>query len=136
VEEETAGGEEAAVPEGISWTGTIGAVMGSGAMALIAIGVMIDPGSGSRWWSLLFVLPAIGFLPALRASVRPSPNRERVQRATVIGCLMLVVVSSIMLGGVGLLIAVVLMPAAALLAIAAGLIFQGPAQTPAKKKKK
>jgi len=108
--------------------------MGSGAMALIAIGVLIDPGSGSRWWSLLFVFPAIGFLPALRASVRPSANRQRVQRATVIGCLMLVVVSSVMLGGAGLLIAFVLMPATALLAIAAGLIFQGPAKTPAKKR--
>lgn len=127
--------ERGEAPEGISWTGTIGAVMGSGALGLIAIGVLIDPGSGSRLWALLFALPAAGFLPALRASVRPSPNRQRVQRTTVIGCLLLVLVASITLGGIGLLIAVVLMPATALLAIAAGLIFQGRPQAPAKKKR-
>lgn len=102
-------------------------------LGLIAIGVLIDPGSGSRWWSLLFVMPALGFMPALRASVRPSANRQRVQRATVIGCLLLVLVSSIALGGIGLLMAIVLMPATALLAIAAGLVFQARAQGPGRK---
>lgn len=104
-------------------------------LGLIAIGVLIDPGGGSRVWALLFALPAVGFLPALRASVSPSPNRQRVQRATVIGCLLLVLVSSIALGGAGLLIAFVLMPATALLAVAAGLIFQGRPQEPVKKKR-
>lgn len=103
-------------------------------LGLIAIGVAIDPGSGSRWWALLFALPAAGFLPALRASMRAGANRQRVQRATVIGSLLLVLVSSIALGGVGLLIAVVLMPATALLAIAAGLVFQGRPQGPVKKR--
>lgn len=52
----------------------------------------------------------------------------------MIGCLLMVLLSSVVLGGVGLLIAVVLMPATALLAIAAGLVFQGRPQTPEKKR--
>lgn len=99
--------------------------MGFAPMSLLAGIVLVDPGDASRTWALLFALPGAGFLPALWASIRPTPNRERIQRATVIGCLLLAFASTFL---VGLIVAVVLMPATALLAIAAGLIFQGGRQ--------
>lgn len=115
-------GEGAVSGEGVSWTGVAGAVMGVVPLTALAGIVLVDPGDAERTWALLFALPAAGFVPALWVSITESANRQRIQRATVIGSLLLVFVSTFL---VGLILAFVLMPATALLAIAAGLIFQG-----------
>lgn len=123
---EEAAAEQEATPSaavrGVSWMGLIGSGMGFVSMGTLAVVVLVDPGEASRTWALLFALPAVGFLPALWASVAPTPVRMQVLRGTVIGCLLLAFAGSFLLG---LIVAVLLMPATALLAIAAGLIFQG-----------
>lgn len=124
--------EERPAPIGVSWTGFAGSGFGVLSMGALAVIVLADPGEASRTWSLLFGLPAVGFLPALWASISPTPARMQVLRATVVGCLLLAFVSSFLLG---LIMAVVLMPPTALLAVAAGLIFQGRGSAAPKKRR-
>lgn len=103
-------------------------------MGALGLSVLIEPSEDvSRLAGIPFVLLGAGFVPALWVSLRPSPIRRLVLRTTVIGCLLTAFGSTIVFTTAS--IAVILMPSSALLAIAAGLIFQGRRETPAKKKR-
>jgi hypothetical protein len=64
------------------------------------------------------------YLAAVWASVAPLPNRKRVLRNILSVTLVLLVTATILTGDPGL--AVLLLIPSSLLAIAAGVIFQGP----------
>lgn len=125
--------DESPVPgAGRSWTGIIGAGLGILAMGGIGLTLLIETSEDvSRWAGVPFLLLAAGFGPALWVSARPSRIRQRVLRATVIGCLLTAFASTFVFTTAA--IAVMLMPSSALLAIAAGLIFQGFGRTQAKR---
>jgi phosphatidylserine synthase len=106
----------------ISWTGLLGGLAGALAMAAIAISVVIDPGEGSRWWAAVFAAVALTFVPAIWASVAPTPRRLSIQRATTVACIVLAALGVLSFGiGFAALLAV----PTTLLAIASGYIFQG-----------
>jgi len=65
---------------------------------------------------------AAGFLPAAWASVAATRRRERILKATVIGCLG-VAVAGVLFFGVGF--ALLMMVPTTLIAIAGGLVLQG-----------
>jgi len=106
----------------ISWTGLIGGVLGFG--ALVALGVSLAAGAGdsSSWWAIPFLLFSLLFLPAIYVSVKPVEAREFVLKLIVIISLVFSITGSILVGAALL---VVLTPCLALLAQAAGFIFQG-----------
>jgi hypothetical protein len=93
--------------------------------AALAVAVAIDPGEGSRWWSPAFAVTALAFVPAVVVAVRPAAARDAVLRFTTIGCLILAVAGTLVFGPI---LAFLLAPATALLAVAAGLIWQGGAR--------
>jgi len=65
------------------------------------------------------------FVPATIACVTPARRRNGTLRATVVACLVSAIAGSVFFGAV---FAFVMAPPTALLAQAAGLIFQGPAK--------
>lgn len=111
-----------ASPRNISWTGLLGGLAGALPMAAIAVVVIIDPGRGQRWWAAIFAAVALLFVPAAWASVARTPYRQRIQKATTVGCIVLAA-AGILFFGIGF--AMILTVPTTLLAIASGLVFQG-----------
>lgn len=106
--------------------GLLGGLAGAVPLAALAVAVLIDPGEGTRWWSLIFAALSLGFLPAVWASVVETPRRQAIQKAVVVGCLAVAFTGTVLFGvGVAILLAL----PTTLLAIAAGLVFQGGART-------
>ena len=64
----------------------------------------------------------MAFLPALWASIAATPHRERILRVTTVATIVLAAVGVL---GFGVGFALLMAPTASLLAIAAGLVFQG-----------
>ena len=101
----------------------MGGLSGALSMAAIAVVVLIDPGEGERWWAGIFAVMALSFVPAVWASVAATPRRQPIQKATTIGCLAAAFLLSFIARQIGF--AVILALPTALLATAAGLVFQG-----------
>jgi uncharacterized membrane protein YdjX (TVP38/TMEM64 family) len=95
-----------------------------------AVEVLMDPGELSRWWAAPFLLIAIVYLPAVWASLAPIPDRRPVFRRVLMISLILMVLATVLIHP---FFAIVLLIPSTLLAIAAGLIFQRPAQAPKKR---
>ncbi|MCH7998745.1 MAG: hypothetical protein IIA91_04585 [Chloroflexi bacterium] len=95
----------------------IGALMGFVPMAALGIEFLLD---GRALAAVPLVMSAI-YLPAIVASARATPRRRAVLRGVVAASIAMVFVSLPFLGPT---LAVVLVPATALLAVAGGLIFQ------------
>jgi hypothetical protein len=109
-------------PRSVSYTGIAGASLGILIFAGVTVAVLLDPGSNTRLWAVPFAAMALAFLPALVVSMTGGPRREVVLRATTGFCLVAAILGSLPLGfGFALLMA----PPLALIASAAGLIFQG-----------
>ena len=100
--------------------GILGGLLGMVPLGLLGVGVIIDPGDASRIWAPIFWIASSGFAPAIWLSIRPSPYRRPVQRATVVGCMVGAFVGSFVI----ITMPMVLLPSASILAIASGLIFQ------------
>lgn len=108
---------------GISYSGLFGGLLGAGIFFALAVAILIDPGTGSRLWSIAFAFGALFFIPAIIVSARRNhPRREAVLRWSTIGCM---VVALLGMASFGIGVAVILAPSTAMLAIGAGLIFQG-----------
>jgi hypothetical protein len=107
---------------GVSWTGLIGGLMGFLLLASVGVEALLDPGENSRWVGLLPLAMAAVYVPAIWASALPVQRRQAVLRAVVIASIVLVAVS---LPVFGMLLGIPLALPTALLAIAAGLVFQG-----------
>lgn len=106
----------------ISYTGIAGASLGFVIFAGVTGAVLIDPSGNSQLWAVPFAAIALAFIPALYVSLRNTPRRNAVLRATTGFCLVAAVLGSLPLGiGFALLMA----PPLALIASAAGLVFQG-----------
>ena len=106
----------------VTFTGAAGGLLGAGMFFALAAAVVIDPGEGSRLWSIAFGFVGLCFLPAVWVSiVRGHPRRSSVLRITTVG-LMLLAMLGLLVFGIGF--ALVLAPPTVLLAIGAGIIFQ------------
>ena len=110
----------------ISWTGLIGGVTGALPLGARGVEVLVDPKDLSRYWAILLFAVAAVYLAAVWASVAPLPNRKRVLRNILSVTLVLLVTATLLTGDPGL--AVLLMIPSSLLAIASGVIFQGPSR--------
>ena len=107
----------------ISLTGLIGGLTGAVPIGARAVEIIVDPKDLSRYWAIpLFIIAAI-YLAAVWASVAQLENRKRILRNILSVTLVLLVTATILTGDPGL--AVLLMIPSSLLAIAAGVIFQG-----------
>ena len=95
----------------------IGALMGFLPMTALGIEFLLD---GRALAAVPLTMSAI-YLPAIWASTRATPRRRAVLRGVVAASIVVVFVSLPFLGPT---LAVVLMPATALLAVAGGLILQ------------
>jgi len=109
--------KRAEATQGVSWLGLIGALMGFVPMAALGIEFLLD---GRALAAVPLAMSAI-YLPAIGASARATLRRRAVLRGVVAASIVVVFVSLPFLGAT---LAVVLMPATALLAVASGLIFQ------------
>ncbi len=108
----------------ISWTGLIGGLTGAVPIGARGVEIIVNPQDLSRYWAIpLFAIVAV-YLTAVWASVAPLPNRKRVLRNILSVTLVLLVTATVLTGDPGL--AVLLLIPSSLLAIAAGVIFQGP----------
>jgi hypothetical protein len=106
--------------------GIIGGVLGALLVGQAGVYAIVSPGDNSRLISLpLFAVAAL-YLPAVWASVAPTPQRQKVQRAVLAITLIIVVIGVLL---VDVTFATLLMVPSTLLAIAGGLIFQGGAST-------
>lgn len=106
----------------ITWSGLIGGVLGFGVLLALAISVAAGAGDASAAWAAPLVVFSLLFLPAIYVSVRPVEPRETVLKLIVIITLAVAIPGAVLLGAQLL---VVLTPPLALLAQAAGFIFQG-----------
>ena len=107
----------------ISWTGLAGGFTGAIPLGARAVEILADPKDLSRYWAIpLFAISAV-YLTAVWASVAALSNRKRILRNILSVTLVLLVTATILTGDPGL--AVLLMIPSSLLAIAAGVIFQG-----------
>ena len=107
----------------ISWTGLAGGLTGAIPLGARAVEILADPKDLSRYWAIpLFAISAV-YLAAVWASVAALSNRKRILRNILSVTLVLLVTATILTGDPGL--AVLLMIPSSLLAIAAGVIFQG-----------
>lgn len=107
---------------GVSYSGAAGGLLGAGMFFALAVAVLIDPGEGSRLWSIAFGFVGVCFLPAVWVSiVRDHPRRRSVLRITTIGLILLAMLG---LAGFGIGFSLVLAPPTVMLAIGAGFIFQ------------
>ncbi len=116
--------EPARQPRDISLTGLIGGLSGTVPLGAFAVELLIDPAGESRWWALPFFLMALVYLPAVWASVAPVQNRRRILRNTLSLTLVLLVLVSLLTQNPSF--ALLLLIPSSLLAIASGVIFQGP----------
>jgi hypothetical protein len=89
-------------------------------MAAVGIEFLIDPPDEGPALAALPLAMAAVYLPAVWASVSATPRRRAVLRGVVAASIAMAFVSLPFLGAT---LAVVLVPATALLAIAAGLVF-------------
>jgi hypothetical protein len=118
-----------------SWTGVAGASLGILIMGMVGVSTLLwPPEDASRLWAIPFAMLAAGFVPALWVTSRASAVRQRVLRGTVVGCLLVAFGSTFVLASP--VVAVILMPPTALLAVSAGLIFQGANREPAARRKR
>jgi hypothetical protein len=102
--------------------------MGAGIFFFLAGAIFIEEEGGRRLWTLVFGAGGAFFVPAIIVSLVPNhPRRQLVLRYATIGTMLMAGLGLITFG-IG--VAVILSPVTALLAIGAGLIFQG---SPAKK---
>ncbi|HUF52427.1 MAG TPA: hypothetical protein VMR52_01480 [Dehalococcoidia bacterium] len=109
---------------GISYTGAFGGLLGAGIFFFLTGAILIEEEGSRRLWSFVFGVGGLFFLPAIIVSLVPGhPRRQAVLRWATIGCLL---IAALGLFAFGLGVAVILAPTTALLAIGAGLIFQGP----------
>ncbi len=107
---------------GVSYSGAAGGLLGAGMFFALAVAVLIDPGEGSRLWSIAFGFVGLCFLPAVFVSiVRDHPRRRPVLRITTVGLILLAMLG---LAGFGIGFSLVLAPPTVMLAIGAGFIFQ------------
>jgi len=115
-------------PRDISWTGLIGGVTGAVPLGARAVEILVDPGGLSRFWAIpVFGIAAV-YLPGVWASVAQVPNRRRILRNILSLTLVLLVLATILTGDPAL--ALLLLIPSTLLAIASGVIFQGPRTPP------
>jgi hypothetical protein len=108
----------------VSWAGLAGGVTGSLPLAARGVEILVAPGDVSRFWATAFFAVAAVYLPAVWASVARVPNRKRILRNVLAVTLVLLVVATILTSDPGL--ALLLLIPSSLLAIASGIIFQGP----------
>ena len=85
---------------------------------------MVSPGDASRLVAIPLLAMAAVYIPAVWVSLFPSPRRQPVQRWVLSITLAMVVVGVF----VDAAFATLLLIPSTLLAIAAGLVFQGPAK--------
>lgn len=111
-------------PRDVSWTGLAGGLTGAVPIGAFVIELLVDPAGESRWWALPFSLMAIVYLGAVWASVASVRNRKRILRNILSVTLIMLVAASILTSNPGF--ALLLLIPSSLLAIAAGVIFQGP----------
>lgn len=109
--------KQAEATQGVSWLGLIGALVGFVPMTALGIEFLLD---GRALAAVPLAMSAI-YLPAIVASTRTTPRRRAVLRGVVAASIVVVFISLPFLGPT---LAVVLMPATALLAVSAGLIFE------------
>ncbi len=100
--------------------GLIGGLLGLGPMAAVGIEFLIDPPDEGRALAAVPLAMSVVYLPAIWASVSATPRRRAILRGVVAASIAMVFVS---LPFLGLTLAIVLVPATALLAIAARLVF-------------
>lgn len=108
----------------ISLTGLIGGLTGAVPLGAFALELLVDPEGESRWWALPFLLMALVYIPAIWASVTPVQNRKRTLRNVLSLSLVLLVLATIVTRNPS--IALLLLVPSSLLAVASGVIFQGP----------
>ncbi len=129
VGEEAEPSPENAGEAGISYSGAAGGLLGAGMFFAAAMGIVVDPGGESRLWAIPSAVIGLCFLPAIWVSVvRHHQRRQRVLRITTVGVMGIAMLS--LLTPLGFSLAVLLAPPTALLAIAAGFIFQRSAKRP------
>ena len=116
--------ESARQPRDISLTGLIGGLAGAVPLGARAIEILVDPKDVSRFLSIPLFVAAAVYLPAIWASVAQIENRKRVLRNILSLTLVLLVVATFFTRDPGL--AALLLIPSTLLAIASGVIFQGP----------
>ncbi len=105
---------------GISWLGLAGGVIGVLPLAALAVEVLVDPPETGRWPAAVLLAMSAVYLPAVWVSLSATPLRRRVQRGVVAASIVMVAAGLPLFGAP---LAVLLMPATALLAIASGLVF-------------
>ena len=93
-------------------------------LGAFAVELLVDPAGDSRWWALPFSVMAFVYLGAVWASVAGVQNRRRILRNILAVTLVMLVLASILTSNPGF--ALLLLIPSSLLAIAAGVIFQGP----------
>ena len=108
----------------ISLTGLIGGLTGAVPLGARAIEILVDPKDVSRFLSIPLFVAAAVYLPAIWASVAQIENRKRVLRNILSLTLVLLVVATFFTRDPGL--ALLLLIPSSFLAIASGVIFQGP----------
>ena len=111
-------------PRDISWTGLIGGLTGAIPAGASGVEILIAPEDVSRVWSIPFFAISIVYLPAIWASVSPVKNRQRILRNVLSLSLVTLVITTLVTSDPRL--AVLLLLPSTLLAIASGVIFQGP----------
>ncbi len=111
-------------PRNISWAGVAGGVAGALPLGARGVEILVDPRDVSRLLAIpLFIVAAV-YVPAIWVSVARIENRKRVLRNVLAVTLLLLVIATILTRDPGL--AVLLLIPSSLLAIAAGVIFEGP----------
>lgn len=108
----------------ISITGLIGGLTGAVPLGAFAAELLIDPAGESRWWAVPFFLMALVYVPAIWASVARLKDRKRTLRNVLSLSLVLLVLVTIVTRNPS--IALLLLIPSSLLAVASGVIFQGP----------
>jgi hypothetical protein len=109
--------------EGVSFSGAAGGLLGAGMFFALAAAILIDPGDGSRLWSIAFAFAGLCFLPAAAVSiVSGHPRRRAVLRASTIVAML---IAGLGLAFFGIGFALIMAPPTVLLAVGAGYILQG-----------
>jgi hypothetical protein len=107
----------------ISWTGLLGGLLGAFLLWQAALFVLINPQGASRLAAIpLFAIGSL-YLPAIWVSITPTGRRQAVLRWVLAVTLIFVLIGVLFLDPA---FATLLLLPSTLLAIAAGLIFQGP----------
>jgi hypothetical protein len=102
----------------------MGGLTGAAPLGARAVEILVAPGDFSRAWAIPLFAVAGVYLAAIWASVARVENRRRTLRNILSLTLVLLVVVTILSGDPAL--ALLLLIPSTLLAIASGVIFQGP----------